>query len=61
MTSDDIPPADASASRFDSTNPPPRRIRSEEILHGDVEVLIDHQGETYRLRKTRNGKLILQK
>ena len=36
-------------------------IRSDALfLRGD-EVLIQHQGEHYRLRRTRNGKLILTK
>jgi hemin uptake protein HemP len=35
--------------------------RSEELLRGAKEVLILHEGELYRLRCTRNGKLILQK
>ena len=36
-------------------------IRSDILfLRGD-EVLIQHQGEHYRLRRTRNGKLILTK
>ena len=35
--------------------------RSEELLCGRQEVLIVHGDETYRLRCTRNGKLILQK
>ena len=36
-------------------------IRSDSLfLRGD-EVLIQHQGEHYRLRRTRNGKLILTK
>ena len=36
-------------------------IHSEALfLRGD-EVLIQHQGEHYRLRRTRNGKLILTK
>lgn len=36
-------------------------IHSEALfLRGD-EVLIRHQGEHYRLRRTRNGKLILTK
>jgi len=36
-------------------------IRSDALfLRGD-EVLIAHQGEQYRLRRTRNGKLILTK
>lgn len=36
-------------------------IRSEELLQGEKEVLIEHQGTLYRLRQTRNGKLILHK
>lgn len=38
-----------------------RRIRSAELLQGEREVLIEHGSEIYRLRLTRNGKLILQK
>lgn len=41
--------------------PQPRKIQSEELLQGRVELLIAHGEETYRLRLTRNGKLILQK
>jgi len=37
----------------------PRRVRSEELLKGGVELLIEHQGREYRLRVTQNGKLIL--
>jgi hemin uptake protein HemP len=38
-----------------------RRIYSDSLFsHGD-EVFIQHQGEQYRLRRTRNGKLILTK
>ena len=38
-----------------------RRIYSDCLFsHGD-EVFIQHQGEQYRLRRTRNGKLILTK
>jgi hemin uptake protein HemP len=36
-------------------------ISSDDILQGKSEVLIRHGGELYRLRLTRNGKLILQK
>ncbi|MCA9052319.1 MAG: hemin uptake protein HemP [Planctomycetaceae bacterium] len=39
----------------------PRTLDSAELLHGDKEVLIRHGSETYRLRLTRQGKLILQK
>ncbi|HEV3344961.1 MAG TPA: hemin uptake protein HemP [Pirellulales bacterium] len=38
-----------------------RLLRSEELLQGQVEVLIEHGAEVYRLRLTRSGKLILQK
>lgn len=38
---------------------PPREIRSEALLGGAEEVLIRHEGRTYRLRRTRLGKLIL--
>lgn len=34
---------------------------SEELLKGTKEVLIQHGTETYRLRLTRQGKLILYK
>jgi hemin uptake protein HemP len=36
-------------------------IDSESLLKGGREVLIRHQGQVYRLRLTRNGKLILNK
>ncbi|MDN5752371.1 MAG: hemin uptake protein HemP [Nitrosospira sp.] len=37
------------------------RIYSDTLFrHGD-EVFIQHHGEQYRLRRTRNGKLILTK
>ncbi|MGE4104758.1 MAG: hemin uptake protein HemP [Pirellulales bacterium] len=38
-----------------------RVLRSDEILDGRREVIIEHGSEIYRLRLTRNGKLILQK
>ncbi|MCA9174213.1 MAG: hemin uptake protein HemP [Planctomycetales bacterium] len=34
---------------------------SDELLQGEKEVLISHHGEVYRLRETRNGKLLLGK
>jgi hemin uptake protein HemP len=45
---------------------PPRKaviptLRSEELLRGRREVLIQHDHEVYRLSVTRNGKLILTK
>jgi hemin uptake protein HemP len=35
--------------------------RSEELLGDRSEVFILHNGEVYRLRRTRQGKLILHK
>lgn len=35
--------------------------RSQQLLNGSREILITHEEETYRLRLTRNGKLILTK
>ena len=38
-----------------------RTFRSADIFAGVPEVVIEHGGEYYRLRSTRNGKLILTK
>jgi hemin uptake protein HemP len=38
-----------------------RRLYSEFLFSQGDEVFIQHQGEEYRLRRTRNGKLILTK
>ena len=38
-----------------------REITSSELLRGETELLIRHGDELYRLKLTRNGKLILQK
>lgn len=35
------------------------RVRSEDLLRGRTELVIEHQGREYRLRLTQNGKLIL--
>lgn len=39
----------------------PRVVRSDALLQGQTHVLIAHNGETYQLRATRLGKLILTK
>ena len=39
----------------------PRRVSSGQLLVGSDRLLIEHQGECYTLRQTRNGKLILTK
>ncbi len=38
-----------------------RRLKVSEILGGEREVLLEHDGQTYHLRVTANGKLILTK
>lgn len=52
------------SSSGDSTDVVPakqRTLDSRDLLQGAKEILISHHGETYRLRETRNGKLILGK
>lgn len=58
-TSNEPPPAGGlPAERIDAT---PVTVDSRDLFRGAREVLIEHSGETYRLRLTRNGKLILHK
>jgi hemin uptake protein HemP len=40
---------------------PARRFSSRALFDGHRELLIEHEGEIYRLRHTRGGKLILNK
>jgi hemin uptake protein HemP len=35
------------------------RMRSRDLLGDHGELVIEHEGKEYRLRRTRNGKLIL--
>lgn len=54
----------ASEAMPTSIDPPDaalRTLRSEDLLRGAREVLIEHGKETYRLRLTKAGKLILNK
>lgn len=67
----DAAPASSPASSASSTSPAAalpvtvaptdRCIASEALLQGKRSVTIVHQGETYRLQSTRQGKLILTK
>ncbi len=45
----------------DKTSLPKTIYSSEKIFQGKKEMLIEHRGELYQLRITRNGKLILTK
>lgn len=51
----DTPVCQASATRI------VREVTSNELLRGENELLIRHGDDLYRLKLTRNGKLILQK
>ena len=58
----------ASSAAIDRTSKPhppsiddERVVRSETLLQGHSHVAITHNGETYQLRATRLGKLILTK
>lgn len=57
--------AEANQPPRQSSDPaPPKQavpVPSKDLLHGARELLIEHEGEIYRLRVTRNGKLILHK
>lgn len=44
-----------------SANRTVREVTSGDLLQGQCELLIRHGDELYRLKLTRNGKLILQK
>jgi hemin uptake protein HemP len=49
-------------SELQTELPPPQRVvRVEELLGDQHEVLIQHGSEYYRLRLTRNGRLLLTK
>jgi hemin uptake protein HemP len=55
-----VPEANADKQKFVMLEPI-RRIYSDTLFSHGNEVFIQHQGEQYRLRRTRNGKLILTK
>jgi hemin uptake protein HemP len=39
----------------------PKVYESPQLFRGDKEIQINHEGELYRIRITRNGKLIMNK
>jgi hemin uptake protein HemP len=51
-----VDPADASV-----ISPPREKWNSAELLGDRIEILIQHGSEVYRLRRTRQDKLILYK
>ena len=40
---------------------PPRPISFQTLSNGRTEITIEHEGQEYRLRATKNGKLLLNK
>ncbi|MBI4565409.1 MAG: hemin uptake protein HemP [Planctomycetes bacterium] len=49
------------APRITASGSTRKVVRVEELLNGVQEAILNHGGEEYRLRITRNGKLILTK
>ncbi|EGW21666.1 hemin uptake protein HemP [Methylobacter tundripaludum] len=59
---DSIEPLDLKLSTKQDTTPALRqRLNSAELFNTSREVVIEHAGEEYRLRLTRQDKLILTK
>ena len=42
-----------------AVHPASDRVMSQQLLGGKGELIIEHEGREYRLRRTQNGKLIL--
>jgi hemin uptake protein HemP len=53
--------ADDNSKRTPPPNPKARRLKVSELLAGQREAILEHDGQDYRLRITNNGKLILTK
>lgn len=53
---DQVPPA-----ADPPTGPSKPSVAFDQLAQGQSEVLIEYQGQFYRLRSTRNGKLVLNK
>lgn len=56
-----IPSAQPNRAAPTSPSNGAQRIESHRLLAGGRELVIDHAGQEYRLRLTRNDKLILTK
>ncbi|MFV0368185.1 MAG: hemin uptake protein HemP, partial [Hyphomicrobiaceae bacterium] len=52
---------DGSDQKQPASHGQPRRVLVDELLRGAREVILDHDGQFYRLRLTLAGKLILTK
>lgn len=56
----EMPTADSAITKASLTNMP-KIIRFESLARCGDEIWIENEGQIYRLRKTRQGKLILTK
>ena len=54
-------PRPAQSEDAPPTGQRPRRLKVSELLAGEREAILEHDGQDYRLRITANGKLILTK
>ncbi len=61
MTSEPKPEAPPAEREAEPPAALPPRLRSEQLFGAANEVLIEHRGATYRLKRTSLGKLILTK
>jgi hemin uptake protein HemP len=61
LSVESLPPKLTDDDSRDEGRPLTPSVRSDSLFQGGNEVLIEHGEETYRLRLTRSGKLILQK
>ncbi len=52
---------ESDAKRSPGQHDEPRLFKADQLFGQRREVTIEHNGEVYRLRITRNGKLILTK
>lgn len=52
---------DQQPEKREKASPAPRPVEADELFKGQREIAIRYQDETYRLRITRNDKLILTK
>ena len=57
----DQPPRTEPGAQTPNTRIDGTRIDSRRLLAGSREIVIEHAGQEYRLRLTRNDKLILTK
>jgi hemin uptake protein HemP len=54
-------PSNPTSSSLSSRASSVVRVRSDDLLRGTREIVIEHRGEEYRLLRTRNDRLILNK